>query len=283
MASGSISAYETMAEEAMSKITAGALTLGKKLIIVLLLWIIGKKLIKYVEKLVTKAFDKGNMEKSVAKFLVSLIRISCYAILVTTIIGVLGIQTTSIITLIGSAGVTVGLALQGSLSNFAGGVLILIFKPFRVGDYIVAGGYEGTVQVIDIIYTKIATVDNKIITIPNGTLANNSIVNVGVQPFRRVDLNVGIGYGADIDKAKQVILDEIKHQQNVIHEKEMLVVVDSLDSSSVTLQTRCWCKSSDYWTVRWALLENYKKALDKNGIEIPFNQLDVHIRSQESL
>lgn len=274
--------YETMLSEAMTKLTAGVLTLGKKLIIVLLLWVIGKRLIKYVEKFVTRGFEKGRLEASVAKFLASLIRILCYAVLVVTIIGVLGIQTTSFITLIGSAGVTVGLALQGSLSNFAGGVLILIFKPFRVGDYIVACGQEGNVLAIDIIYTRLATVDNKIITIPNGSLANSNIVNVGTEPIRRVDLNVGISYKADIKKARGVLEEVIAKNKAVLHDKEVVTFVDSLDSSAVTIQTRCWCKTADYWNVRWNLLEEYKVALDANGIEIPFNQLDVHIKKEEA-
>lgn len=277
-----VSTYEMMLSEAMTKLTAGVMTLGKKLIIVLLLWVIGKKLIKYVEKLVTRGFERGKLETSVAKFLTSLIRILCYVVLVVTMIGVLGIQTTSLITLIGSAGVTVGLALQGSLSNFAGGVLILIFKPFRVGDYIVACGQEGSVLAIDIIYTKLATVDNKIITIPNGSLANSNIVNVGAEPIRRVDLNVGISYKADIKKAKSVLEEVIAKDKQVLHDKEVVTFVDSLDSSAVTIQTRCWCKTADYWNVKWNLLEEYKAALDANGIEIPFNQLDVHIKKEEA-
>lgn len=274
--------YETMLSEAMTKLTAGVLTLGKKLIIVLILWIVGKKLIKYVEKLVTKGFEKGRIEASVAKFLASLIRVLCYVVLTVTIVGVLGIQTTSLITLIGSAGVTVGLALQGSLSNFAGGVLILIFKPFRVGDYIAACGQEGNVLAIDIIYTKLATVDNKIVTIPNGTLANSNIVNVGAEAFRRVDLNVGISYSSDIKKAKSVLEEVIAKNKLVLHDKGAAVFVNSLDSSAVTIQTRCWCKSTDYWSVRWTLLEEYKEALDANGVVIPFNQLDVHIKKEEA-
>lgn len=273
--------YETMLSEAMAKLTAGVLTLGKRLIIVLILWIVGKKLIKYVEKLVAKGFEKGKIEASVAKFLASLIRILCYVVLTVTIVGVLGIQTTSLITLIGSAGVTVGLALQGSLSNFAGGVLILIFKPFRVGDYIVACGQEGNVLAIDIIYTKLATIDNKIVTIPNGTLANSNIVNVGAEAFRRVDLNVGISYSSDIKKAKSVLEEVIAKNKLVLHDKGVVIFVNSLDGSAVTLQTRCWCKSTDYWNVRWALLEEYKEALDANGVVIPFNQLDVHIKKEE--
>lgn len=276
----SATAYDAVISEAISKLTVGAMDLGKKLIIVLLLWIIGKKLIKYIEKLVTKGFEHGKLEPSVAKFLASMIRILCFAVLVVTIIGVLGIQTTSLITLIGSAGVTVGLALQGSLSNFAGGVLILIFHPFRIGDYIVACGQEGTVLAIDIIYTKLATVDNRIVTIPNGTLANTNIVNVGVEPFRRVDLNVGISYGADTKKARNVLEEVISKNKQVLHDREVTIFVNSLDSSAVTMQTRCWCHTKDYWTVRWALLEAYKEALDENGIVIPFNQLDVHIKNE---
>lgn len=275
-------AYEAVLEAAVSKLTSGVMTFGKKLIIVFLLWFIGKKLIRYVEKLVTVTFEKGRLEKSVAKFLVSLIRILCYAVLVITIVSVLGIQTTSLITLIGSAGVTIGLALQGSLSNFAGGVLILVFKPFKVGDYIAACGQEGTVQAIDIIYTRLATTDNKIITIPNGTLANADIVNVGSEAFRRLDISVGISYDADIKKAKRVLEDILTNENMVLHDKETMVFVDKLDSSSVSIQTRCWCKGENYWTLKWSLLEDYKEALDANGISIPYNQLDVHVIRDEA-
>jgi small conductance mechanosensitive channel len=278
----SLTTFETVSQEVITRLAGGVMTLGKKLIIALIIWFIGKKLVKYAEKLATIAFEKGKLEPSVSKFLASLIRVLCYAVLVITIVSVLGIQTTSLITLIGSAGVTVGLALQGSLSNFAGGVLILVFKPFRVGDYIVACGQEGTVQAIEIIYTRIATIDNKIITIPNGTLANSNIVNVGCEPFRMVDINVGISYGADIKKAKAVLENVIAKNRLVLQDKAVTVFVNSLDQSAVTIQTRCWCKTGDYWTVRWGLLESYKEALDENGIVIPFNQLDVHIKKEEA-
>lgn len=273
----SVTTYEVMLSEALSRLAGGIMTFGRKLIVVLLLWIIGKRLIRYIEKLVTSGFEKGKLEPSVARFLVSLIRISCYAVLVIMMVGVLGIQTTSLITLIGSAGVTIGLALQGSLSNFAGGVLILIFKPFRVGDYIVACGLEGTVQAIDIIYTRLITVDNKAVTIPNGTLANANIVNVGAEPFRRVDIHVGISYQSDIKAAKNVLQEVITKEARVLKDKDITIFVDSLDSSCVTIQTRCWCKTQDYWAVRWNLLENYKLALDANDIQIPFQQMDIHI------
>lgn len=276
----SITPYDEAISNAITMITSGAMTLGKKLIIAILLWIIGKKVIKWVEMLVSTAFDKGKLDVNVAKFVTSLVRIACFAILIITIVSVLGFETTSLITLIGSAGVTIGLALQGSLSNFAGGVLILIFRPFRMGDYIVACGQEGTVTGIDIMYTKLTTVDNKIITIPNGALANTNIVNVGAEPVRRVDLSLGISYGADIKKAKKVLEDVIAKEAKVLHDKEVVTFVEDLLDSSVKLQARCWCKTEDYWTVRWNLLENYKVALDENGVTIPFNQLDVFIKNK---
>lgn len=243
----------------------------------LIVWIIGKKILKALLKVVGKALDRSRLDEGVTKFMLSLSRFAGNVVLVIMIIDILGFDTTSFIAVLGSAGIALGMSLQGSLANVAGGILILLFKPFAVGDYIVAGGYEGNVTTIDLLYTKLITIDNKMVTIPNGTLSNSSIVNVASQPQRRLDIQIGIGYSSNLKLAKRLLLDAMNKQAGVLTDKDIMVVVKSLDDSCVTLETRCWVMTSDYWNVRFALLEGYKETFDDNGIEIPFNQMDVHI------
>lgn len=243
----------------------------------LIVWIIGKKILKALLKVLGKALDRSRLDEGVTKFMLSSSRFAGNVVLVIMIIDILGFDTTSFIAVLGSAGIALGMSLQGSLANVAGGILILLFKPFAVGDYIVAGGYEGNVTTIDLLYTKLITIDNKMVTIPNGTLSNSSIVNVASQPQRRLDIQIGIGYSSDLKLAKRLLLDAMNKQAGVLTDKDIMVVVKSLDDSCVTLETRCWVMTSDYWNVRFALLEGYKETFDDNGIEIPFNQMDVHI------
>lgn len=243
----------------------------------LIVWVIGKKILKALLKVLGKALDRSRLDDGVTKFMLSLSRFAGNVVLVIMIIDILGFDTTSFIAVLGSAGIALGMSLQGSLANVAGGILILLFKPFAVGDYIVAGGYEGSVTTIDLLYTKLITIDNKMVTIPNGTLSNSSIVNVASQPQRRLDIQIGIGYSSDLKLAKKLLLDAMNKQAGVLTDKDIMVVVKSLDDSCVTLETRCWVMTSDYWNVRFALLEGYKETFDDNGIEIPFNQMDVHI------
>ena len=228
----------------------------------LIVWIIGKKILKALLKVLGKALDRSRLDDGVTKFMLSLSRFAGNVVLVIMIIDILGFDTTSFIAVLGSAGIALGMSL---------------FKPFAVGDYIVAGGYEGNVTTIDLLYTKLITIDNKMVTIPNGTLSNSSIVNVASQPQRRLDIQIGIGYSSDLKLAKRLLLDAMNKQAGVLTDKDIMVVVKSLDDSCVTLETRCWVMTSDYWNVRFALLEGYKETFDDNGIEIPFNQMDVHI------
>lgn len=268
---------EIFTSTAWSKLVSLSFDLAKRIIFVLLIWFIGKKIIKILINFTSKSFTKANMDLSLSKFLISLIRFTLHAVLVISIIGAIGIETTSFVTIIGSAGLTLGLSLQGSLSNFAGGVLILLFKPFKVGDYIIACGNEGTVNSIDLLYTKLFTVDNKTITIPNGTLANNNIVNVSSQSERRVDVSIDVSYSTDLKRAKSILTDVINANELVLKDKEITVFVDNLGASSITLSTRCWVSSANYWTVMWSLREDFKYAFDENDINIPFSQMDVHI------
>lgn len=270
--------WDSYSSQFVTHLLNGSMGIVKKIVIALLIWIIGKKLMKLILRFVGKAFERSHIDVSISKFLLSLIKFILYAILIITIISALGIETTSLITIIGSLGLTVGLSLQGSLSNFAGGVLILLFKPFKVGDYIVSGGNEGTVSMIDLLYTKLVTVDNRIITIPNGTLANSCITNVACEPERRVDLSIDVDYTTDLKKAKAILEEVIRANKHVLGDHEVTVFVGELGAHGITLSTRCWVKKEFYWEVLWALREEFKEAMDKNNISIPFPQVDVHMK-----
>ena len=191
----------------------------------LIVWVIGKKILKALLKVLGKALDRSRLDEGVTKFMLSLSRFAGNVVLVIMIIDILGFDTTSFIAVLGSAGIALGMSLQGSLANVAGGILILLFKPFAVGDYIVAGGYEGNVTTIDLLYTKLITIDNKMVTIPNGTLSNSSIVNVASQPQRRLDIQIGIGYSSDLKLAKRLLLDAMNKQAGVLTDKDIMVVV----------------------------------------------------------
>ena len=258
-----------------------AFDLGKTLIVVLLIWVIGKKLIKLALNLLKKGLERGKVEAGVETFLMSLIRIVLHGILILTIAGTIGFETTSVVTLVGSAGLTIGLALQGSLSNFAGGVLILILKPFVIGDYIVVGGDEGTVTSIDIFYTKLLTPDNRCIVLPNGALSNSNLVNVTNQKKRRIDLVISVAYASDIDKVKAVLLDLAQKHEFVLQEEPQLAFISQFASSSIDMNLRFWVASENYWPTLWDMREKVKVAFEQNGITIPFNQLDVSIKKGE--
>lgn len=261
-----------------------ALNLGIRVLIAAVLFFIGSKLIKFIRKITKKSLQRASAETGVIQFLDGLIKVCLYGILVLIIAGNFGFDAASVVALVGSAGVTIGLALQGSLSNLAGGVLILMLKPFRVGDYIMESGHgtEGTVKEIGIFYTRLTTVDGKMVVLPNGNLANNSITNASDSPIRRVDLTIGIAYDADIKAAKGVLEAVMAQDADVLHEEPMLVFVDSLADSAVMLGMRCFCPNSEYWNVRWRLLENVKLALDAAEIEIPFNQVELHMHEKKS-
>jgi len=250
-------------------------------LIALVILFVGNKLIKYIVKLFYKITEKANLDAGVKKFLASIVRVALYAVLVVIIADRFGIDTTSFIAVLGSAGLAVGLALQGSLSNFAGGVLILVLRPFRVGDYIIdnSTGREGTVEEVSLFCTKLVTPDNKAITIPNGSLSNSAITNVSVKGTRRLDLVVGIGYSADLKLAKKLILEVISKREKVLKDQDVTVFVDNLGASSVDIGFRCWVNCADYWTEKWEITEAVKEAFDANGVEIPFNQLDVHMKN----
>ena len=275
---GEITRFFSIAHVKQLDLGNWSVSLIGKIVIAVLIWFIGKKIIRVLDKLVKKILDRSTLDKGVVNFVVSVLKFVMYAILIMIVVDKLGFQTTSLLTLFGSAALAIGMSLQGSLSNFAGGILILIFKPFKVGDYIIVGTNEGTVKSIEILYTRLVTIDNKVVMLPNGSLSNSSIVNVGAENTRRIDIQIGIGYSSDIPKAKKLLEQVINSEKGILKDKDILVVVKSLDESCVTLETRAWVNTADYWNVRFNLLERYKNIFDENGIEIPFNQLDVHMK-----
>ena len=255
------------------------LALGVRILLALLVFAIGTQIIKVIRKIIKKSMNRANADTGAVQFVDSFVKAALYVILVFMIATSFGVDAASIIALVGSAGVAIGLAVQGSLSNLAGGVLLLLLKPFKVGDYIVAdSGHEGTVKEIQIFYTKLVTPDNKVIVLPNGTLSNNSIVNATAAKTRRMDIVVGIAYDSDIRTAKEVLMEVIKNDEAVLKDMDMNVFVDQLAESSVNLGVRCWFNNEDFWTGKWRVTENCKYALDRAGIEIPFPQLDVHVQ-----
>ena len=247
-------------------------------VVAIIVYIIASKAIKWILKIVKRTMERQDMDTGVIQFLCAIIKYALYFMLIMFILGVFGIATTSIVAAVGSAGVAVGLALQGSLSNFAGGVLILLLKPFKVGDYIIQGGSEGTVYEISLFYTKLKTGDNKVVVIPNGTLSNNTIMNVSHMDRRRVDIVVGISYDADIKTAKSIMFNLAQNDVCRLPEEDAIVFVNDLAASSVDIGVRLWVKADDYWNVKWRLTEEIKYAMDENHISIPYQQIDVQIK-----
>ena len=253
-----------------------------KILIALVIYWLGNKLIKLVLGLTEKAMGKANLDAGVQSFLRSALKIVLFVVLVFIIISYLGIATTGLAALFASAGVTVGLALQGSLSNLAGGVLILILKPFKVGEYISACGEDGTVTSIEILCTKLLTTDNKVVIIPNGALANGNITNYSREEFRRIDFVFGVAYDSDLKLVKSLLQQAGERHELTLKDKAhpVTVFISEFGASSIDFGFRVWCKNADYWTVKWNLMEQVKEAFDANNIEIPFNQLDVNMKKQ---
>lgn len=258
------------------------ISFGVKVIFALIFFFVGRIVIRWIRKIVRKSMQRSSADKGVEQFVDSLLKFSLYFLLLFMIGTKFGVDASSVAALIASGGVAIGLAMQGSLSNFAGGVLILLLKPFEVGDYIIedTNKNEGTVKEIQIFYTKLTTIDNKTIVIPNGMLTNNSLTNATAKDERRLDLRVDISYEADLKKAKALIMDVLHEDPAVISEDEIVVFVDELGESAVILGARAWTKNADYWPARWRILEKIKEKLDDNEIEIPYRQLTVHMNNE---
>ncbi len=256
-----------------------ALRFGIRVLLALVAFFIGVQVIKLVRGIVRRSLKRGNADIGVSQFLDSFIKTVLYILLLFMIASGFGLDATSVVALLGSAGVAIGLAIQGSLSNFAGGVLILLLKPFRVDDYIKVDndGHEGTVKEIQLFYTKLSTPNNHVVIIPNGTLSNSSILNMSTLTERRMDILVGISYDADIRQAREVIMKVLEEDESVLATKDRRVFVDTLADSGVNLNVRCWADNETYWECKWRITEKIKYALDEAGISIPYPQLDVHI------
>ena len=262
----------------MHRLGPGLLALGQKILAAVLIFLIGRKIIAMIEKMLSRSMERAGVDVGVTRFLRALTQFVMNVFLLFVIAGQLGVDSASIVAVLGAAGLALSLALQQSLGNFAGGLLILIMKPFRVGDYIICSSGEGKVSMVGLVYTTILTIDNKAITIPNGTLSNSTVTNVTAMDQRVLELKVGIAYEADIRTAKSILERVYREHPMVKQEEGIKVFVDSLGDSSVMLGIRGWVETTEYWQTRWDILEQIKLAFDKAGIEIPYNKMDVHLK-----
>lgn len=253
---------------------------GIKLIIGGILFWVGWKVINKITKKIIGVLEKRNVDSTLTSFLNSFIALALRILLIIVLMGYVGVDTSSFAALIASAGLAIGLALQGSLGNFAGGFIILLIRPFRVGDFIETDKYTGTVEHIKIFYTTLVTPDNKEILIPNGPLANSSLINYSAKETRRVDLHFGVSYDAPIDKVKEALYEVIEANELILKDPEFFVGITALENSSVTFTIRVWAKTGDYWKVYMSLMEEVKRKLDQEGIEIPYNKMDVYMQNK---
>jgi len=263
----------------LPKLTDIAIAYGPQLLMAILTLLIGFWVIGIAARVLQKGLEKSKVELSLQKFLGSLVSVMLKIMLLVSVASMIGIETTSFVAIIGAAGLAVGLALQGSLANFAGGVLVLLFKPYKVGDYVEAQGVSGTVRAIQVFNTVITTGDNKTIIVPNGAISNGVITNYSSQATRRVDMTFGIGYEDDISKAKALLKKLISEDSRILDTPEPVVVVAELADSSVNFTMRAWCKASDYWDIYYDMQEKVKLTFDEAGISIPYPQQDVHMHN----
>ena len=269
----------TMAEIA-EYITNAALTIGSKILQIVIIWIIGRWISKRLVNMTKSMMKKKNTDASIQSFLVSFIDIVALIVLLIIIISVVGIDTSSIAALLTGGGLAIGMALNGTMQNFAGGLMILIFKPFKSGDFIEAQGYSGTVSELSITSTKLVTTDNRVIIIPNGVLSNNIINNFSDQKYRRVDLTIDVEYGSSADQVKKLLGSMIESDSRILKTPaEPFIALSALKESSVQFTMRLWVNASDYWNVYYELTEKIYKELPENDIHFPFPQLDINIKS----
>lgn len=266
--------------EIWSQLLSSAIDLGLKILIALIVYWIGKFLIDLLYKFVKTTLERRKVDASINSFLLSLVRVVLMFVLIITIIGVLGINTSSFVALFASAGVAIGMALSGTLQNFAGGVMILLFKPYKIGDWIEAAGVSGGVKEIQIFNTILTTADNKIIIVPNGKLSNDMIINYSKAGTRRVDWSFGIAYGDDFDKAKAVLTQFINDDKRILKDPAPAIVLNELADSSIQVVVRAWVNGGDYWDVLYTMNERVYKEFGKHGLSFPFPQMDVHITKE---
>ena len=253
-----------------------------KVILALVVYGVGSKVIAWICRLLRKQLTRFGTDEAAKSFLLSLVKIGMHAILILTIAGQLGVDKTSVAALVGSAGVAISLALQGGLSNFAGGLIIMFLRPFSVGDYIIENGnnIEGTVEKIELYYTTLMTVDSRRIVIPNSTLTGNSITNVTAMDKRRLEIKVGISYHSDLLKAKDILRRLVEEEPELLEREEIQIFVDQLADSAVILGIRAWVRTDEYWNTKWRMNERIKLEFDANGIQIPFPQMDVYLQQK---
>lgn len=261
----------------LNNLLSWATSFGLKILACVVVLIVGRIVIKWVTKLMKKSKFAQKHDATVVRFLQNFVNIALHVVLVVSIIGILGVPLASVITVIASAGVAIGLALQGALSNVAGGIMILLFRPFRIGDFVDTVGQSGTVSDIGIFYTVLNTPDNKVVTIPNGAIMGDTVVNYSVKDTRRVDFVFNVAYGTDVEKVKNILLEEAGKHELALKDPAPFCRLSKQNESSLDFTLRVWVEGKDYWTVNFDLLEAINNRFVKEGIEVPFNQLDVHI------
>lgn len=264
----------------IQKLTDWCMSKLGSIVVVVIFMVVCFKLVKLLLRILRKSFERSKLDPSVAGFFISAVKIVLNVLIVLTAASIVGFQITSFITILGTAGVTLGLALQGSLSNLAGGLLILILKPFRVGDYIVENNThcEGTVVSIDIFYTRLITFDNKSVVIPNGNISNTSLVNVTEHDMRRVDIPFSVAYDSDMEKVKRVTIETIKDVDGYLPDEQILFYIDEFADSGINMYVKFYATIEKFFDAKWDAMWKLKKAFDENDIEIPFNQMDVHMK-----
>ncbi len=261
----------------VEQVVALGLAVGPRLLWALLVLFVGWKVIGYLVRMLERVFEKTDFDEGLESFIVSVASIGLKVVLIISVAGMLGLETTSLVAMLGAMAFAVGMALQGSLGNLAGGVLLLVFKPFRAGDFIEAQGYTGKVVAVQIFQTILRTTDNKQVVIPNGDLSNGAIVNYSATGMRRVDMVFGIGYDDDLKKAKEILENLAKKDERILKDKEIKIALGNLGDSAVEIYYRVWVKSKDYWGVKFDMNEAVKEAFDDAGISFPYPQSDVHL------
>ena len=273
----------TPADVLLKELGNDALQFGLKVLAALAIYFIGAWVIKRIKKLLGNIFERRKTDKAIASFTMSLVSISLTIILIILTVGTLGVNTTSLAAILAAGGMAIGMALSGTVQNFAGGIMLLVFKPFKAGDFIEAQGFSGTVSEVNIVSTKLTTTDNRVIVLPNGSLSSGTINNISQNPIRRLEWKIGVEYGSNIDQARKVILGILNADARVLHGKdapdEPNVKLSGLLDSSVEIQARCWVRTDDYWDLLWEINELIYNELPKNGIDFPFPQLDVHLHN----
>lgn len=273
----------TPADVLLKELGNDALQFGLKVLAALAIYFIGAWVIKRIKKLLGNIFERRKTDKAIASFTMSLVSISLTILLIILTVGTLGVNTTSLAAILAAGGMAIGMALSGTVQNFAGGIMLLVFKPFKAGDFIEAQGFSGTVSEVNIVSTKLTTTDNRVIVLPNGSLSSGTINNISQNPIRRLEWKIGVEYGSNIDQARKVILGILNADARVLHGKdapdEPNVKLSGLLDSSVEIQARCWVRTDDYWDLLWEVNELIYKELPKNGIDFPFPQLDVHLHN----